>query len=135
MWAEQGSYVVRYGEDTSTPHELRERALAHCRKIYAKDGRCEYGISVHVGPPGCSPDEVAALGQRPNPKYRYTTLRAIREAGFEVSCEMDDYGHTNVFLPNPPSGVDCARLSDLFTYLRNNPQRTPLHLRVRPGSR
>src|SRR5690242_14248762 len=120
MWPDEGSYVIRYGDETCAAAVLHERATAHCRTRLSRDGRDEHGISVHVGPPGCSPNEIACFGQRPNPKYRWTTLRAVREAGFELACEMDEYGHTDILLPNPLSGADCARLGALFTNLGNN---------------
>jgi hypothetical protein len=132
MWPDEGSYVIRYGESTCAPEVLHETATNHYRKIHARDGRCEYAISVHVGPPGCPPPEIAAFGQRPNPRFGYTTMRAIRQAGFEVACEMDEYCHTNILLPKPLSGADCARLGALFTNVGNNPRRTPLHQRTPP---
>src|SRR5262249_34662345 len=84
----------------------------------------EFAISVNTLP-GCSPEEVAAAGRRPNRRFCFTTAGAIRAAGFTVSDTIDDDGHTSVILPTPPTPDDLDRLAACFTGSGDNPNPVP----------
>jgi hypothetical protein len=123
-------FVVRYGRNTCTPEALESTATAHHRK-HLRSGRDEYGVSVNVGE-GKSPEEIASLGQRPNSQFRYCTVGDVLAANCTISDHVDEYGHTNVVLPNPPDENDYIRLSECFQVIGNNPKPTPLDQRTRP---
>ena len=123
-------FVVRYGKETCTPDALERTAEAHHRKLLAK-GRDEYGVSVNVGV-GKSPEEIAAFGQRPNSQFRHCTVGEVLAARCRISADIDEYGHTNLLLPNPPDKDDYIRLSECFQALSKNPKPTPLDKRKKP---
>jgi len=110
------SFVVRFGGKKFKADDLMARALTHYMETKGK----EFGLSVNTLP-GKSADEIAAIAERPNPQFRFTTAREIRAIGLDFSDEIDDYGHTNVIFPDPPTTKHFQDFAEIFATVRNNP--------------
>jgi hypothetical protein len=121
----EDSIIVRYGENTCTPEVFEERATAHRRNRVKTGQSPEWGISVNTAPAGTSADDIAARGRRPNPKYRFTTLGDIHKAGCRLADRIDEDGHTDILLPDPPGEEDYRLLSDCFREVGINPNPVP----------
>jgi hypothetical protein len=114
------SFVIRFGGKKFRVEDLMARALIH----YIETNGREFGLSVNTLP-GKTPDEIAAAAMRPNPQYRYTTARAIRDIGLEFADEVDDDGHTNVLFPDPPGLSQFHDFAEVFAMVRANPNPVP----------
>jgi hypothetical protein len=108
--------VVRFGEDI-TPKSLALASLKHFLRY-----KNYYGVSVNISP-GATADETAARAEAPNRYYCFCTVADILQAGFKIDENIDERGHTNVILPEPPSSDDLTTLADCFTGKRENPNR------------
>ena len=103
---------------------MRRSDLVAAATLYHREYD-RYGLSLSTWP-GSTAEEIAMRpGGPPHSMMRASTVRRLRQAGFDLE-PTGRPGHVTLYLPDPPTEEDWERLEQAFGPAVPNPAARPM---------